>query len=199
MKLYVSSSTTLRHVFAQISIDRRCATRYIYHCVGGISIPPRSVVPMKLSRKSDYALRALMSLVGKYGRGVVSVRELAERNDIPRKFLETIMLEMKAKGWVESVAGRDGGFKLAVSPEQLTMGQIVRHFDGILAPISCVSTSHYEACSQEGVCRFRRVLLDVRNYIARVMDGASLATVFAGSIVQRDEVFSQEMLYGDGI
>jgi DNA-binding IscR family transcriptional regulator len=100
---------------------------------------------------------------------------------------------------VESVAGRDGGFKLAVSPEQLTMGQIVRHFDGILAPISCVSTSHYEACSQEGVCRFRRVLLDVRNYIARVMDGANLATVFTGSIVRRDEVFSQEMLYGDGI
>jgi Rrf2 family protein len=154
---------------------------------------------MKLSRKSDYALRALMSLVGQHGRGVVSVRERAERNDIPRKFLETIMLEMKAKGWVESVAGRDGGFKLAVSPEQLTMGQIVRHFDGILAPISCVSTSHYEACSQEGVCRFRRVLLDVRNYIARVMDGANLATVFTGSIVRRDEVFSQEMLYGDGI
>lgn len=154
---------------------------------------------MKLSRKSDYALRALMSLVGNHGRGVVSVRELAEKNDIPRKFLETIMLEMKAKGWVESVAGRDGGFKLAVSPEQLTMGQIVRHFDGILAPISCVSTSHYEHCSQEGSCRFRRVLLDIRNYIARMMDGANLATVFTGSIVRRDEVFSQEMLYGDGI
>lgn len=154
---------------------------------------------MKLSRKSDYALRALMSLVGHYGRGPVSVRELAEKNDIPRKFLENIMLEMKAQGWVESVAGRDGGFKLSVSPEKLTMGQIVRYFDGILAPISCVSTSHYEACSQEGVCRFRRVLLDIRNYIARMMDGANLANVFAGSIVRREEVFSQEMLYGDGI
>jgi DNA-binding IscR family transcriptional regulator len=100
---------------------------------------------------------------------------------------------------VESVAGRDGGFLLAVSPEQLTMGQVVRHFDGILAPISCVSTSHYEACSQEGACRFRRVLLDVRNYISRMMDGANLANVFAGSVVRREEVFSQEMLYGDGI
>jgi Rrf2 family protein len=154
---------------------------------------------MKLSRKSDYALRALMSLVGHYGRGVISIRELAEMNDIPRKFLEHIMLEMKSKGWVESVAGRDGGFLLAVPPEQLTMGQVVRHFDGILAPIACVSTSHYEPCTQEGACRFRRVLLDIRNYIARAMDSANLATVFTGSIVRRDEVFSQEMLYADGI
>ena len=111
---------------------------------------------MKLSRKSDYALRAMMSLVGHYGQGPVSIRTLAERHDIPRKFLENIMLDMKSQGG----AGRDGGFLLAKSPEQITLGQVVRHFDGILAPIACVSASHYQACSQEGVCRFRRVLLD---------------------------------------
>ncbi len=154
---------------------------------------------MKLSRKSDYALRAMMSLVGHYGQGPVSIRTLAERHDIPRKFLENIMLDMKSQGWVESVAGRDGGFLLAKSPEQITMGEVVRHFDGILAPIACVSASHYQACSQEGVCRFRRVLLDIRNYVARIMDGANLASVFAGSIVRREEVFCQDMLYADGI
>lgn len=154
---------------------------------------------MKLSRKSDYALRALMSLVGHYGRGPVSIRALAETHDMPRKFLEHIMLEMKSKGWVASVAGRDGGFLLAVAPEQLSMGQVVRHFDGQLAPISCVSATHYEPCSQEGTCRFRRVLLDIRNYISKTMDGANLAKVFAGEVVQREEVFSAEMLYGDGI
>ena len=154
---------------------------------------------MKLSRKSDYALRAMMSLVGHYGQGPVSIRTLAERHDIPRKFLENIMLDMKSQGWVESVAGRDGGFLLAKSPEQITMGQVVRHFDGILAPIACVSASHYQACSQEGVCRFRRVLLDIRNYVARMMDGANLASVFSGSIVRREEVFCQDMLYADGI
>ncbi len=154
---------------------------------------------MKLSRKSDYALRAMMSLVGHYGQGPISIRILAERHDIPRKFLENIMLDMKSQGWVESVAGRDGGFLLAKSPEQITMGEVVRHFDGILAPIACVSTSHYQACSQEGVCRFRRVLLDIRNYVARMMDGANLASVFSGSIVRREEVFCQDMLYADGI
>lgn len=140
-----------------------------------------------------------MSLVGHYGRGPISVREIAERNDIPRKFLENIMLEMKSQGWVTSISGRDGGFALAKPPAEITMGQVVRHFDGILAPISCVSTSHYEPCSQEGVCRFRRVLLDIRNYVARLMDSATLASVFAGPVVRREEVFTPGMIYGEGI
>lgn len=155
--------------------------------------------PMKLSRKSDYALRALFTLVENYGRGPISIREIAERNDIPRRFLEQIMLDMKSRGWVESIAGRDGGFILKKSPDDITMGQVVRHFDGILAPISCVSTSHYEPCSQEGICRFRRVLLDIRNYVSRLMDDATLSRVFTGAIVRREEVFSPEMVYGEGI
>lgn len=154
---------------------------------------------MKLSRKSDYALRALMALVGHYGRGPLSIRELAEQNDIPRKFLENIMLEMKARGWVDSKAGRDGGFVLAVEPTSLTMGQVVRHFDGVLAPIACVSTTNYQGCTQEGKCTFRRVLLDVRNYVARMMDGADLARVFSGAIVRREEVFAPDLNYGGGI
>jgi Rrf2 family protein len=154
---------------------------------------------MKLSRKSDYALRALFSLVGNYGRGPTSVRVLSERNDIPRRFLEQIMLDLKAQGWVESIAGRDGGFVLAKRPNEITMGEVVRHFDGILAPIACVSTSHYETCSQEGVCRFRRVMLDIRNYIARAMDRATLASVSSGSVVRREEVFSANFIGGDGI
>ena len=154
---------------------------------------------MKLSRKSDYALRALFCLVAHRGEGPISIRIIAEQNDIPRRFLEQIMLDLKSRGWVESIAGRDGGFVLAKKPEEITMGEIVRHFDGILAPIACVSTSHYEACSQEGSCRFRRVMLDIRNYIARLMDGATLSTVFAAAIVRRDEVFSPEFNYGDGI
>lgn len=154
---------------------------------------------MKLSKKTDYALRALFTLVEYRGRGPLSIREIAERNDIPRRFLEQIMLDLKSRGWVLSIAGRDGGFELAKDPAEITMGQVVRHFDGVLAPITCVSTSHYEPCSQECSCRFRRVMLDIRNYVARMMDSATLARVFAGSVVRREEVFSAEMTYGDGI
>ncbi|HCP11357.1 MAG TPA: Rrf2 family transcriptional regulator [Planctomycetaceae bacterium] len=154
---------------------------------------------MKLSRKSDYALRALFTLVESRGQGPLSIREIAERNDIPRRFLEQIMLDLKARGWVLSIPGRDGGFELAKDPGDITLGQVVRHFDGVLAPIPCVSTSHYEPCTQEGSCRFRRVMLDIRNYVARMMDTATLARVFSGSVVRREEVFSPEMTYGDGI
>lgn len=153
---------------------------------------------MKLSRKSDYALRALVTLGDRYGEGPVSIRELAEKNDVPQRFLEQIMLEMKKLGWVTSTAGRIGGFQLAKPPEELTMGQVVRHFDGVLAPISCVSSTHYESCSQEAHCRFRRVLLDIRNYTSRIMDQATLAKVMQGTPVQRDEVFTN-FVFGEGI
>lgn len=154
---------------------------------------------MKLSRKSDYALRALLTLVAEYGKGPVPIRELALRNDVPKRFLEHIMLELKERGWVRSVPGRDGGYELGRPPEEITMGQVVRYFDDVLAPIGCVSTMHYEACSQEPVCRFRRVLLEIRNYTARLMDNATLALVYQGRPVSRAEVFSEEYSSGGGI
>jgi DNA-binding IscR family transcriptional regulator len=79
------------------------------------------------------------------------------------------------------------------------MGQVVRYFDGLLAPINCVSTSHYEPCSQESACRFRRVFLDIRNETARRMDGASLADVLTGRPVQRQEIFDEVLMSGAGI
>jgi Rrf2 family protein len=129
----------------------------------------------------------------------ISVRELAERNDVPRRFLEHIMLELKSKGIVRSVAGRIGGFELAMAAEHITMGQVVRLFDEMLAPISCVSGTHYEPCSQEPRCRFRRVLLDIRNYTARRMEEATLASLVQLRPVEHKEVFTGQFLQGDGI
>jgi Rrf2 family protein len=155
---------------------------------------------MKLSKKTDYALRGLMFLIEKMpDRKPISIRELAEANDCPQRFLEQIMLEMKRAGWVKSVAGRDGGFLLAVSPNDVTMGQVIRHFDGVLAPIGCVSSTHYESCSLESRCRFRRIMLDIRNYITSTLDDLTLAQAFRNSPVGREEVFSPEFINGDGI
>ena len=154
---------------------------------------------MKLSMKTDYALRVLFTLVEHYGRGPIPIRELARRNDVPKRFLEHIALEMKAKGWVDSMPGKHGGYVLARRPEKISMGEVVRHFDGILAPIACVSTSHYEGCTQGSVCRFRRVLLNVRNYVTQLMDSSTLAAVFAGRPVEHQEVFARGFVGGDGI
>lgn len=154
---------------------------------------------MKVSKKTDYALRAMFTLVEHYGRGPIPIRELARRNDVPKRFLEQIMLDLKAQGWVESMAGIRGGYLLAKAPDRITLGEVVRHFDGILAPIGCVSVSAYERCTQESVCRFRRVFLDARNYVAGIMDRATLAEVAEGAPVSGREVLEAGFSGGEGI
>jgi Rrf2 family protein len=154
---------------------------------------------MKISKKTDYALRVLMTLVEFYGREPISIRELAKRNAVPKRFLEHIMLDLKSQGWVTSLPGKSGGYTLSKHPQEIGLGQVVRHFDSLLAPISCVSINHYEPCSQEASCRFRRVFLDVRNNTARLMDNTSLAAAFAGSPVQPEEIFDEALMGGAGI
>lgn len=153
---------------------------------------------MWVSKKTDYALRALFTLVDHYGGVPIPIRELARRNDVPKRFLEQIMLDLKTQGWVDSVAGIRGGYILARNPEKIMMGEVVRHFDGVLAPIGCVSVARYERCSQESVCRFRRVFLDVRNYVAGVMDRSSLADVAKIAPVSKQEL-TEDFIGGEGI
>jgi Rrf2 family protein len=154
---------------------------------------------MKLSKKTDYALRVLFTLVDRAGQGPVSMNELAQVNDVPKRFLEHIMLDLKDQGWVESTPGRNGGYVLAQPPERITMGQVVRFFDGVLAPIGCLSVSPHEPCSQSPTCRFRRVLLEVRNLTANYMDNATLARVAGNKPVTDQEVFGTQFTEGDGI
>jgi len=153
---------------------------------------------MHISKKTDYALRALFTLVEHYNGTPIPIRELARRNDIPKRFLEQIMLALKAQGWVDSLAGMRGGYLLAKNPSKITMGEVVRHFDGILAPIDCVSVSGYKRCSQEPVCRFRRVFFDIRNYVTTVMDRSTLAEVARGTPVSKREVWA-DFIGGEGI
>jgi Rrf2 family protein len=153
---------------------------------------------MRVSKKTDYALRALFTLVDHYHGAPIPIRELARRNDVPKRFLEHIMLALKAQGWVDSVAGIRGGYFLTKSPDKITMGEVVRYFDGILAPIDCVSVTGYKRCSQESVCRFRRVFLDARNYVANVMDRATLIEVAKGLPVSKREI-SAGFTSGEGI
>lgn len=154
---------------------------------------------MRVSKKTDYALRTLFTLVEHYGRGPIPIRELARRNDVPKRFLEQIVLDLKRQGWVDSLPGVRGGIMLAKPPGKITMGEVVRHFDGIIAPIDCVSVSGYQRCSQESVCRFRRVFLDVRNYATQLMDSSTLEAVAKGAPVARKEVLAPGFVGGEGI
>jgi Rrf2 family protein len=153
---------------------------------------------VRVSKRTDYALRALFTLVDHFGGAPIPIRELARRNDVPKRFLEQIMLELKSQGWVNSTAGVRGGYVLAKNPSKISMGEVVRHFDGILAPIDCVSVTAYVRCSQEPVCKFRRVFLDARNYVAGVMDRTTLASAAKSTPVSKLEV-SSGFIGGEGI
>ena len=136
---------------------------------------------MKLSKKGEYALRALIDLgiAAEVGRSLVQVTELAANERLPVKFLEQIMQLLREAGLVESERGKYGGYRLARPAGKIAVGQVVRFIDGPLAPIGCVSQTAYEKCScpDETHCGLRMLMLDVRNAITSILDRYSLADV----------------------
>lgn len=136
---------------------------------------------MKLSKKGEYALRALIDLgiAAEVGRDLLRVGEIAEKEKIPAKFLEQVMQDLRGGGFIRSQRGKFGGYRLAREAAQIPMGQVVRLIDGPLAPIGCVSQTAYERCScpDEVHCGLRMLMLDVRNAIAGILDRYSLADV----------------------
>jgi len=136
---------------------------------------------MKLSKRGEYALRSLINLgiAAKVGRSLVRVTELAKAEDLPVKFLEQVMQQLRESGYVESERGKHGGYRLARPASEIHIGQIVRLIDGPLAPIGCVSQTAYEPCNcpDQEHCGLRMLMLDVRNAIAAILDRYTLADV----------------------
>jgi Rrf2 family protein len=135
---------------------------------------------MKLSKRGEYGLRAMIDLASwNHNTTVIQIREIAEREQIPSKFLEQILLALKNAGLLQSKMGVGGGYYLAKPADQITLGQIIRILDGPLAPIRCVSHMAYEPCGcpDEETCGLRMVMADVRNAIAGILDKTTLADV----------------------
>lgn len=109
---------------------------------------------MSVSQKCQYALRALFELAKRQGQGPVSVAQLAEAQAIPPRFLELIVQQLRQAGYVDSRRGIQGGYQLAVSPERLTVADIIRLVDGGLAPVPCVIDENNSQCSLLGRCAF---------------------------------------------
>jgi Rrf2 family protein len=134
---------------------------------------------MKLSVRGEYALRALMVLAREYSEddSVVRIQEISQRQNIPKRFLEQILNDLKSAGIVESKRGIAGGYRLRKAPERVTLAEIVRHIEGPLAPVSCVSEKFYEKCScpDESRCAIRSVMKETRDAIVGVMERVNLA------------------------
>lgn len=149
---------------------------------------------MKLSKRGEYGFRSMIDigLAHELGRELVPLGELAENGQIPAKFLEQILLDLKQGNFLISVRGKYGGYKLARPAREIVAGQIVRYLEGPLAPIGCVSQTAYERCScpDEVHCGLRMLMLDVRNAIANILDRYTIADVVAVTLrkMRRDKV-----------
>ena len=136
---------------------------------------------MQLSKKAEYALRAMIHLgmAAELGLPTVSGTELADANRLPLKFVERILQELRGAGYIETRRGKLGGYAIARNPKNIRMGDLVRLIDGRLAPIGCASETAYEACScpDENHCGLRMLMIDVRNAIANILDRYTLAQV----------------------
>jgi Rrf2 family protein len=136
---------------------------------------------MKLSVRGEYALRALIVLGLNAEKDVVRIQTISEQQNIPKRFLEQILNELRAAGILESKRGLGGGYRLKLPPEQITLAKIIRLIEGPLAPVSCVSEKFYERCScpDEEKCGIRSIMKEVRDAIARILEGVTLAELCA--------------------
>ncbi|MDI6783251.1 MAG: Rrf2 family transcriptional regulator [bacterium] len=150
---------------------------------------------MKLSTKGEYASRAMLELSLNYNQGVVSIHEIAQKMELPEKYLEQILLALKNAGFVHSKRGVAGGYYLGKPPDMITVGQVIRVMDGPLAPISCVSQMGYEKCKVEPRCGLRSLWMEVRNAIADILDNTTFAGLCDRQLQLEKEVSSTVEMY----
>jgi len=136
---------------------------------------------MKISKRGEYALRALIDLgiASEMGWPMLQISELASKEKLPIKFLEQIFTQLKTAGYVASRRGKFGGYSLARPMNRIKFGEIIRTIEGPLAPIRCVSQTSYARCScpDEAHCGLRILMFDVRNAISTILDRYSLADI----------------------
>jgi Rrf2 family protein len=135
-----------------------------------------------LTKKGKYGLKAMVHLAGQSPGATTLVTEIAETNDIPKKFLDTILGELRNAGFVNSKKGKGGGYTLAKPAHEIRVGHIIRVLDGPLAPIQCASKSSYrrcDDCTDEDTCSVRLIMLEAREAIATILDNRTLAEMRA--------------------
>ncbi len=135
-----------------------------------------------ISQKSRYALRALLYLAAREPGQPIQIAEIAEHENLPRKFLEAILAELKKPGIVRSHRGRAGGYSLGRPAKEISFADVLRVTDGPLALSPCVSVMAYRQCDdcfEESVCAIRKALLAARDATAEILESRNLATAAA--------------------
>lgn len=136
---------------------------------------------LTLSKKTRYAIIALVKLSKEYGNGPVLISDIAESEQIPQRFLENILLELKKIGILGSRLGKTGGYFLIRKPNEVSLDEIVRHFEGSIAMLYCISEKSYqpcEFCKCEDDCKIRTVFKEIRDNTLSVLSKTTLAQLF---------------------
>ncbi len=135
-----------------------------------------------ISKKTKYALNALVYLAGNYNKGPVLIGQIAQAQHIPQKFLEAILLDLKNAGILNSKKGRGGGYYLIKSPDEVNIADVLRLFDGAIALLPCVTHKYYERCEEcrdEATCGIRDVFQEVRNETVNILKNSTLSQIMA--------------------
>lgn len=145
---------------------------------------------MKLTVRGEYALRALTHLGLRHSAGVIQIPVISAAENIPKRFLEQILNDLRTGGFVESRRGVAGGYRLAKPPEKIILASVIRHIEGALAPIGCVSENYYEKCNcpDESRCALRSVMKEVRDAIANMLEKTTLADLVERATKLKDMV-----------
>jgi Rrf2 family protein len=135
-----------------------------------------------LSRKAQYAFRALTHLVDKYDKGPVLISEIAETKNIPIKFLENILLQLRKADVLESKKGKGGGYYIKSDPARTTIAAVIRIVDGPIAMLPCVSLNFYRKCSNcdQGNCGLHEIMESVRDATLAVLENRTLCDLKSG-------------------
>ena len=133
-----------------------------------------------LSKKAKYAINALVYLSKLQEEGPIAIAQIAEAQNIPRKFLEAILLDLRNAGILISRKGKNGGYRLNKLPEKIHMAEVMRLFDGAIALLPCVTYMFYERCDEcidEETCGIREVFTEIRNETVEKLKAATLADI----------------------
>lgn len=133
-----------------------------------------------LTQKTRYAILAMKRLAEEFNKKTLMIGEIAESENIPKRFLESILLELKNNGYLSSKLGKNGGYYMIKQPELINLSDIVRLFEGSIALLPCVSEKYYEKCEHckdEETCRIRHTFLDIRTYTFNKLAETTLASL----------------------
>lgn len=138
------------------------------------------IIIMKISFKGDYAFKAILDLsTNSQDDKIVPLSDISQRQDIPLPFLEQIMLSLKKAGYVQSRAGKGGGFFLAKRPEDITLGEIIRLIEGPVEPIACGAKNQPSGCAEEAFCALREIWVQVTEAVSGIVDTVTFSQIMS--------------------